>query len=170
MNKRLVYGILAISAVFWSATPGWAAAASDKAEFKADQIITNEDVLDIFVSLTDKSLWQLKGITKADLFSEYKWVKSIQRDGQSLLRITWPCGNCSSGTMSQSSRPSGRKLEFGTVYNLCIESIRQDNCPEGRKYWLEVVSPKKVTMKMRYWYPEIMGGGTDDATFEFLRR
>ena len=254
MKKRLVCGILAIGAVFWSATPRWAAAVSDeaeryfnrgitavemattpedyelaidefekaqalapdwpevyynlgliqekagkymdaasslrrylqlkpdspdaakikalidKAEFKAEQIITDEDVLDIFVSLTDKSLWQLKGITKADLFAEGKWIKSIKRDGQAFLQITWPCGNCSSGVAAQSSRPNGRKLEFGTFYNLCAESTRPDSCPEGRRYYLEVVSRRKVTMKMRYWYPEIMGGGTADASFEFVRR
>jgi tetratricopeptide (TPR) repeat protein len=141
-----------------------------KAEFKAEQVITDEDVLNIFVSLTDKSQWQIKGITNANLFVEYKWIKSIMRDGQEMLQITWPCGNCPSGVMSQSHRINGRKLEFGTFYNLCNESVQKDNCPEGRRYWLEVVSRNKVTMRMRYWYPEIMGGGTKDASFEFVHR
>jgi tetratricopeptide (TPR) repeat protein len=141
-----------------------------KAELKAEQVITDEDILNIFVSLTDKSHWQIKGITNANLFSENKWIKSIKRDGQEMLQITWPCGNCPSGVMSQSHRISGRKLEFGTFYNLCNESVQKDNCPEGRRYWLEVVSRNKVTMRMRYWYPEIMGGGTKDASFEFVHR
>ena len=144
---------------------------ANKAEFKAEQVLTDDEVLDIIISLTDNSQWQLKGIIKADLFSKERWIRSIERVGEGSLRYVSPSGFCGeNGLLDQKAMLSGKSIEFGTIYCTCKISTDPESCAEGRRYFLEVISRNKVAMRLRYWYPQIMGGGTDDATFEFVRR
>ena len=150
-----------------------------KLEYKAEQEITDEDVLDIFASLMDSNLWQMKGITNANLFDPNKWIKSIQKIGQRLW-ILAPGGTCSApaqytgmvGVSEYYAIPSGKALEFKTRYCLCDKSDRscENQGAEYFRYYLEVVSRRKITMTMRKWYTKEMGGGTKDASFEFVRR
>lgn len=150
-----------------------------KLEYKAEQEITDEDALNIFASLADSNLWQMKGITNANLFSPHKWIKSIQKNGQRLW-IRAPGGTCSAPAqytgmvevLEYNVMPSGKVLEFTTKYCLCDESDRscENQGAEYFRYYLEVVSRRKITMTMRKWRTKDMGGGTADASYEFIRR
>lgn len=142
----------------------------DKTEFKAEQSLSDEDVLEILVSLTDGSRWQIRGLSNANLFNQDKWVKSMTKIGQGEVRVVFPSGTCGNGVGDNRAMLNGKGLDFGTYYCLCEVSTDKEMCVEVRRYWLQVVSRRKVTMKMRYWYPKIFGGGTDDATLEFVRR
>ena len=70
----------------------------DKAEFKAEQVVTDADAVNILVSLTDTRLWQLKGIRNANLFSKHKWIKSIKKAEPGYVWITYPSGTCGTVT------------------------------------------------------------------------
>jgi tetratricopeptide (TPR) repeat protein len=142
----------------------------DKLEFKAEQVITDEEALDIFVSLTDSSRWQLNGISNATVFQNHAWVKSLSRSSQpghqNRLRFEFPCGVCSpalKGVGQGDALPTGKSVEFETFYCPC-EGIK---CVFKYNYHLEVISRNKVKMLLKVrWY----NGGTDVGTFEFVRR
>jgi tetratricopeptide (TPR) repeat protein len=145
-------------------------ALADKAEFRAERTLSDDDAVDILISLTDLRKWQVRGISKAHLFSPEKWLRAVRRDGHQ-LNYSFPSGTCGvNGMLDMPTAPTGKTFDFGTVYCLCNTSVRDDNCPESRRYKIEVVSRDRVRVNMRYWYPDITGGGTDDAQFEFVRR
>jgi tetratricopeptide (TPR) repeat protein len=154
-------------------------ALADKLEFKAEQILSDDDILEIFASITDTSKWRLKGVRNANLFPESKWITSIQRAG-SALWITYPSGTCGAALVppdpthyiQEIFRPNGKTLDFRTLYCMCSESVQSDLCPMVFTYHLEVVSRQKITMSLKYWCADIAGmkGSTDSAAFEFVRR
>ena len=141
----------------------------DKAEFKAEQTLSDADILALFTSLTDKSLWQVKGISKTELLNQdLWWGTKIVRDGPDSLHIVYPAGHCFGP--DQYRTLNGRTLDFGTLYCTCSAAADTESCMENRRFFLEVVSKSRVKVRMRYWYPKITGGGTDEASFEFIRR
>ena len=106
-------------------------AMANKLEFKAEQVITDEEALDIFVSLTDNSQWQLKGITNANVFSrDVGWVKwfrrSIWKQGYLAFEFyTNTCCPAGDGTTTAvrgvcpgSALPMGKVVEFQIFYCL----------------------------------------------------
>ncbi|MBN1140361.1 MAG: tetratricopeptide repeat protein [Deltaproteobacteria bacterium] len=153
-------------------------ALADKLEFKAEQALSDDDILEILASLTDSAKWRLRGIRNANLFNQHKWVKSIRREGNALW-ITSPSGTCGAALLPPSPvhyiqdrvMPNGNSLDFQTLYCLCNPSVQRDHCPETFRYHFEVVSRRKVTMTLNYWRSGIRGGPADsaEASFEFVR-
>ena len=146
----------------------------NKLEFKAEQVITDEDVLDIFVSLTDSSQWQLKGITNANLFSRnIGWVKWFSRNfkpgNQDRLFFEFYSGSCCPtlhGSCPGDALPIGKSIEFETFYCACEDG----GCLSKFQYRLEVVSRNKVKMNVMVWRAKEFGGRKEDASYEFVRR
>lgn len=143
-----------------------------KLEYKAEQVITDEDVLNIFVSLTDSSQWQLKGITNANILPR-DWVKSFSRNfkpgNQDRLFFEFYSGSCCPtlhGFCPGDALPIGKSIEFQTFYCAC----KDGGCLSSFLYRLEVVSRNKVKMTVRVRSAKEFGGGTEDASFEFVRR
>lgn len=68
-------------------------------EFKAEQVITDDDALNIFGSLADRSIWQLKGVTPEDTLDRLKGMQVSRRDGQRIV-ITHEA-------IGESNRPRG---------------------------------------------------------------
>lgn len=149
---------------------------ADKLEFKADQYLTDEDILDIYVSLTDQGLWQDRGRSNIGLFRHENWVTSIRKTGSNALLISYSSGYCGDGGpggqrhMDQEARLTGKKIEFATIFCGCDASLDPGLCASRRKYVLEVVSRNKVSVRYQYRYPDIAGGGTDEDQFDFVRR
>ncbi|TRZ88818.1 MAG: tetratricopeptide repeat protein [Methanosarcinales archaeon] len=147
---------------------------ADKLEFKAEQVITDEEALDIFVSLTDNSQWQLKGITNANLFSrDIGWVKWFRRSSepgrQNRLEFEYfTMYNCPTrhGVCEGSALPMGKVVEFQTHYKVC----EGDGCLSTYNYRLEIMSRNKVKMFLRVHRGKEIGGGTSEASYEFVRR
>ncbi len=142
----------------------------DKLEFKAEQVITDEEALDIFVSLTDSGRWQLNGITNATVFQNHAWIKSFSRSSQPGLQnrlfFEFRCGVCSptsEGVCPGDALLIGKSVEFETFYCPCkgIECVFKYN------YRLEVISRNKVKMLLK-----VRGykGRTSEGTYEFVRR
>lgn len=148
---------------------------ADKLEFKADQFLSDEDVLDIYVSLTDQGLWQDRGRSKVGLFRHENWVTSIRKTGSNALLISYNSGYCGDGAggqrhMDQEARLTGKKIEFATIFCGCDASEDPAKCAFRTKYVLEVVSRNKVRVRMQFRHPDIAGGGTDEDQFDFVRR
>jgi len=148
---------------------------ADKLEFKADQFLSDEDVLDIYVSLTDQGLWQDRGRSKVNLFSHEGWVRSIRKTGSNALLISYSSGYCGDGAggqrhMDQEARLTGKKIEFATITCYCDASQDEARCAVRKKYFLEVVSRNKVHVRMQFRQADIAGGGTDEDQFDFVRR
>lgn len=147
---------------------------ADKLEFKAEQVITDEEALDIFVSLTDNSQWQLKGITNANLFSrDIGWVKWFRRSSepgrQNRLEFEFfTMYNCPTlhGVCPGSALPMGKVVEFQTHYKPC----EGDGCLSTYNYRLEIMSRNKVKMFLMVWRGKVFGGGKSDASYEFVRK
>ena len=145
----------------------------NKLEFKAEQEITDEEALDIFVSLTDSNQWQLKGITNANLFSRsLGWVKSFSRSSktefQNHLLFEFYSGSCCptlNGICPGFVLPIGKSVEFETFH--CLE----DGYVSSKYYYrLEVMSRNRVKMFLRVYRAEKIGGGMSEASYEFIRR
>jgi Tfp pilus assembly protein PilF len=145
-----------------------------KLEYKAEQEITDDEALNIFASLADSNQWQLKGITNANLFSrDIGWVKWFRRSSepgrQNLLEFEYfTMYNCPTlhGVCPGSALPMGKVVEFQTHYKLC----EGDGCLSTYNYRLEIMSRNKVTMFLRVYRAKEIGGGTSEASYEFVRR
>lgn len=146
----------------------------DKTEYKAEQQITYDDVLDILASLTDERQWQIRGVRNGNDFHKSKWVKSIRRYRDGLM-IAWPGGTCSQdqGLITKAFSPDGNTLKFSTYYCQCNASTQADLCPERFDYKLNVVSRSKVVMDVVWHFPLVHGVGgwtEDDIQVEFVKR
>lgn len=150
-----------------------------KLEFKAEQVITDDEALDIFASLKDNSKWQIKpmGNTKAATLSVSfdnigSWRRKISYKGDQGISFEFWCGNekmcCPTlnGMCPGWASPIGNKtIEFDTWF------FRSEN-PELNSFYdfrLEVVSRNKVTMTIREkgLYESF---GTYEHVYEFVRR
>lgn len=139
-------------------------------EFRAEQELSDGEILEIFASLTDQSRWKLVAPTPADQVNVYNWIRAIRKDGEDLL-IDYRSRH--DRVRTERVRPAGRHLEFMLIYNLCEPSVQRDECPEVFKYKLEVVSPRKVKMAVRIFFPDIAGqvkAYSTDHALEFVRR
>jgi len=139
-------------------------------EFRAEQEVADEEILNIFASLTDQSRWRLVAPTPADQFNVYNFIRTIRKDGENLL-VDYRSRH--DRVRTERVRPSGRQLEFMLIYNLCEPSVQRDECPEVFKYRLEVVSRQKVRMAVRIFFPDIAGqvkAYSTDHLLEFVRR
>ena len=151
-------------------------------EFKAEQALSDDDVLNILVSLTDKSRWQIKPITNNDnLHIDDAWgtIKSISRiPGQpTSLKFIFRSGcsynnyNRQSGMIFDDAMLSGKSMVAQTWTCRCLPSADSEECFMPQKYFLEVQSRDKVKMRTILVLPQkFFGGGTREGVFEFVRR
>jgi len=145
-----------------------------KFEYKAEQEITDEDALNIFASLADSNQWQLKGITNANVFSrDIGWVKSFSRSSkpglENHLFFEFNSGSCCptlNGVCPGSALPIGKSVEFKTFYCMCEDG----GCLSAYNYRLDVMSRNRVKMLLRVYRAKEIGGGTSEASYEFVRR
>jgi len=145
-----------------------------KLEYKAEQVITDEDALNIFASLADSNQWQLKGITNANVFSkDIGWVKSFSRSSkpglQNHLFFEFNSGSCCptlNGVCPGSALPMGKAVEFQTFYCMCEDG----GCLSTYNYRFDVMSRNRVKMFLRVHRAKNIGGGTSEASYEFVRR
>lgn len=146
----------------------------DKLEFKAEQVITDDEALDIFASLKDSNKWQIKpmGNTRmATLSVSFDTIRSWRRDtllrGQGLSFEFW-CGsqkNCCptyNGICPGGAIPIDKKIQFDTFF-FRSEEGKYNSFYDFR---LEVVSRNKVTMTIR----EKGSFGPHEYVYEFVRR
>ena len=145
----------------------------DKAEFKAEQTLSREDVLNIFASLNDGSQWRMEGISHANDFQKKNWPQTIEKSGDS-ISISWNGGTITNyQPFSKSFLPSGKVLNFSTFYGMCNRENQEDQCPEIIDYRLEVVSRRKVIVNLTWHFPLIHGVGgwtKDDIAVAFVKR
>ncbi|MBA4389868.1 MAG: hypothetical protein C0399_02900 [Syntrophus sp. (in: bacteria)] len=145
-----------------------------KLEYKAEQVITDEDALNIFASLADSNQWQLNGITNANVFSrDIGWVKSFSRSSkpgfQNHLFFEFNSGSCCptlNGVCPGSALPIGKAVEFQTFYCACEDG----GCLSTYNYRLDIMSRNRVKMFLRVDRTKKFGGGTSEASYEFIRR
>lgn len=146
----------------------------NKAEFKAEQVLTDEDILDIVVSLNDRSQWQLKGITNPKLLKNgFGWVNSFERDlspehRNRLLfsfRSNTGCPQ-DNGICPGSALPNGNIVEFQTF--VCAGT--HGNLVQWFNYRLEVISRNKIKMFVKVQRSKEYAEQEDEASYEFVRR
>ncbi|MBA4389939.1 MAG: hypothetical protein C0399_03275 [Syntrophus sp. (in: bacteria)] len=129
-----------------------------KLEFKAEQTITDEVALDIFGSLGNSSMWQLKGTTPGSDPKEIGSMRFFRRDGQQII-IAYESGVDSKNVQKTETKrvtPHGKTLTFDTIYFLCSDRSRnEDGCPIWRSFSLEIVSRRYVRMSIKVVSPEI---------------
>jgi len=145
-----------------------------KSEFKAEQVITDEDVLDIFGSLGDRSIWQFKGTTSEDSTApdQLRGMQIARRAGPQII-ITYWRGPGGTYTETRSVTPQGKTLSFETIYYLCDPSVQKDMCPDVSSYRLESVSKSKIKMSRKRFGPEIkpyIAAEVNDYSYEFVRK
>lgn len=153
---------------------------ANKAEFKAEQVITDEDVLDIFGSLGDSNIWQRKGVPADDpaTTGDFREMQILGRNGQQIL-----VSYVSKYYLDKNDRqnlirtirvtPQGKSLSFTTQYLLCDYSTQKDECPDVSDYRLEIVSKRHVKMSRTRFLPEIKpygGGKVQKTAYEFVRK
>lgn len=141
-------------------------------EFKAEQIITDEVALDIFGSLGNSSLWQLKGSTPKDL-PDFRGMQISRRDGRQIV-INYASSGYDFRLETLRATPQGKSLTFDTVYYLCSDRSRhEDGCPDWSSYRLEIISKRNVKMFRQRVVAEIKPY-TDtivsNHTYEFVRK
>ena len=114
-------------------------------EFKAEQTITDEVALDIFASLGDSNIWQIKGENPHYL----RGMNIAGKAGKDIIITyeSWP-----DQTATMQVRPRGNTLEFETIYHLGNVA---DRCLEWNKFNLEIISKRQVKMFVRKVTPEI---------------
>jgi tetratricopeptide (TPR) repeat protein len=142
----------------------------DKTEYKAEQVVTDEDALEIFASLAETNRWHAKGVTAQDAWEKIRWVDAVRRDGSDLLVPFQE--RCSYGTKTQRVTPNGKSLEFRTIYCLCERSVQHDECPEVSRFTFEIASKQRVKLAVRKFWPAIRGqtkAEVYDHAFEFVR-
>lgn len=143
---------------------------ADKAEFKAEQVLSDEDIVDIFASLADSSRWQVKGDTSQGAYTLQK-LQSVRKDGSGLLVPSHSV--CSYGIKTQSVKPKGKFLEFHAFDCICERSTQEDECLKVIRYNLEILSRRSVKMNVRVFFPEVRGYNTANEftySFGFVRR
>ena len=123
-----------------------------KLEYKAEQVITDEIALEIFSSLGDGNIWQLKGATPQADDSRLRGMNISGKAGKDII-ITYASGPNQTSTIRVTA--SGNTLEFETIYYLCSQATQDDRCPEWNKFNLEIISKRQVKMFLRKVTPEI---------------
>lgn len=160
---------------------------ANKDEFKAEQAISGDDVLDIFSSLGAFDMpvasdlrggqWQLRGMTSEDSTKSgiFKGLKLSSGQGRQIAVSYWETPDELSRSQrahTQQVSPQGKMIDFQTVYYLCSASVQRDRCPVYYWYRLEIVSKRLVKMHVKTATPRIqnMDGQVYDSHYEFTKR
>jgi len=125
--------------------------------YAAEQTITDEVALDIFSSLGDKNMWQLKCTEDTPLNFEFSG-----RDGQQIkINYYGRCIQCP-GRVT----PNGKTLTFNHKWLLC------DTCPVRDSFRLEIVSRSLVRMfvKEEYGSSQYWSAGVHNYSCEVVRK
>jgi len=134
-------------------------------EFKAEQMITDDIALDIFASLGDSNIWQIKGENPI-------YLRGMQISGKTgnQIVVSYHAGTHGKNTISVT--PRGNILEFDTIYYLCDKSTQNNECPEWNGFNLEIVSKRQVKMSIKKVMPKILnvGGGFSQHFYTFERK
>lgn len=146
-------------------------------EFKAEQVITDDDALNIFASLGDSSTWQLKGATPKDPPdpANFRNMQVSRRDGRQIFITYWSGVDRLSQqiiTKTKPVTPHGKTLSFTNIYYLCPQSVQRDECPELTSYSLEIINKRKVEMHVKCTAPKIhnVGGWINNSSYEFIKK
>lgn len=134
-------------------------------EFKAEQEITDEVALDIFASLGDSNLWQIK--EAGPIYT--RGMRISGRAGNQIV-VSYHAGTHGKSTINVT--PQGKILEFDTTYYLCDKSTQGNECPEWNGFNLEIVSTRQVKMSIKKVMPKILnvGGGFSQHFYTFERK
>lgn len=149
---------------------------ANKAEFKAEQVITDEDAVNIFASLSGSSQWLLRGVTPDDPVAPDK-LRGMRISGKLGLEVVITYWKDANDIQKSSSLlyavPQGKTLSFTTVYYLCNSSVQNDRCPDVSEYKLEIISKRNVKMSRKRFLPEIRNVGRAEIlnnSYEFVRK
>ena len=147
----------------------------NKSEFKAEQVITDEDALNIFSTLGDERVWKLRGVTSDDPVTPFdlRGMHISGKQGQKVVIDYWRDGNNSSRNGVLYAAPKGKTLSFITVYYFCDSSVDRDRCPITNEFTLKIISKRNVKMYLKRYLPEVKNIGRAevlDYSYEFVRK
>ncbi|HPD55640.1 MAG TPA: tetratricopeptide repeat protein [Smithellaceae bacterium] len=134
-------------------------------EFKAEQEITDDVALEIFASLGDSNIWEIKGT--GPIYTRGMMISG--RAGNQIV-VSYQAGTHGKRTINVT--PRGNILEFATIYYLCNKSTQNDECPEWNEFNLEIVSKRQVNMSIKKVMPKILNvdGSISQHFYAFERK
>jgi len=146
-----------------------------KLEYKAEQVITREDALDIYGSLPDTK-WELSGDTSAVYKS---WIKGFRREGNRIA-ITYFCDiQKQNNYCTEYAEMDGKtnilkfQLYFGNFYWPCSGVGRCDGAMGVLgQYVFEIVSRQKIVGNAVESFPKMQNVDAQvyKRRFEYIRK
>jgi hypothetical protein len=134
--------------------------------YAGEQTITDEVALDIFGSLGNANMWQLK--CKEDYGSD---IEFSGRDGQQ-IKITYIRDRNNNTFVTERVTPNGKTLIFDYIYLFCHRSIKADECPVRGSVNMEIVSKSLVRMfvKKEFGSTKYWSASVSNYSCDFVRK
>ena len=133
--------------------------------YAAEQTITDEVALDIFGSLGNENMWQLK-------CKEYgPNIEFSGRDGQQIL-IKYNQVRVPNTYVTERVTPNGKTLTFDYMYLKCDRSFQADQCEMLGSVNTEIISRSLVRMfaKEEYGSSQYWSAGVHNYSCEVVRK
>jgi tetratricopeptide (TPR) repeat protein len=123
-----------------------------KLEYKAEQVLSVPEIIDILVSLPDPQKWDCDKKNNRELVRLFTWGElDLQRDGNDSVKALSAMRYYPVRNYYQTLKVTGPVLQYVSTVNVCDASANraESGCDSTVEYTIEVVSKTLVRVNMK---------------------